>query len=338
MTLCAVICGADTWVMIEHFCEAKKDWFTKQLDLKNGIPSHDTFARVFAMIDIHQFSKCFTSWVQELAKRKPEGVIAIDGKCLRRSMDTSSAKAAIHMVSAWACDQQCVLGQVPVSEKSNEITAIPELLKMIDVTDHTITIDAMGCQRAICQQIIDQKGHYILSLKGNQGTLHKEVALWFQSTFEKHIFEHQTIDGDHGRIETRNIMASSDIAWLQKHHQWPGLKSIIAITSNRQTGESSNCETRYFISDLPAEQINKIATSIRSHWGVENQLHWSLDMAFDEDHSRARIGNSAANLSTVRHIALNLLKADSSLKVGIKTKRARAGWDNSYLMKLISKV
>jgi predicted transposase YbfD/YdcC len=335
MTLCAVICGADNWVMIEQFCEAKKDWFREHLDLENGIPSHDTFSRVFSMIDLNSFSECFSNWVNDLVNVSAGEVIAIDGKCLRRSLDKASGKSAIHMVSAWACDNQQVLGQVTVSEKSNEITAIPKLLTILDITDMTITIDAMGCQRAIAQQIIDQQGHYVFSLKGNQGTLHKDVALWFESKLNKNLYQHQTIDGDHGRVETRTITTSGDIKWLQETHNWPGLKSIIAVTSEREINDNKSAETRYFISDIPATEVNRIANSIRAHWSIENKLHWTLDMAFDEDHSRARVGNSAANLSVIRHIALNLLKAEKSLKVGIKTKRARAGWDHSYLLKII---
>lgn len=335
MTLCAVVCGADNWVMIEHFCEAKKDWFCEQLGLANGIPSHDTFSRVFSMIDIKHFCECFTNWVNDLVNLSAGEVIAIDGKCLRRSLDKASGKSAIHMVSAWACDNQHVLGQVTVSEKSNEITAIPELLTILDITDMTITIDAMGCQRAIAQQIIDQQGHYVFSLKGNQGTLHQDVALWFESKLKKKLYHHQTVDGDHGRIETRTIITSDDIGWLQETHNWPGLKSIIAVTSERDIKDVKSTETRYFISDIPAKEIDQISKSIRAHWSIENKLHWSLDMAFDEDHSRARIGHSGANLAVIRHIALNLLKAEKSLKVGIKTKRARAGWDHSYLLKII---
>ncbi|MDC0535754.1 ISAs1 family transposase, partial [Francisellaceae bacterium] len=335
MTLCAVICGADNWVMIEQFCEAKKDWFCEQLGLENGIPSHDTFSRVFSIIDLKCFGECFSNWVNDLVNFSAGEVIAIDGKCLRRSLDKASGKSAIHMVSAWACDNQQVLGQVTVSDKSNEITAIPKLLTILDITDMTITIDAMGCQRAIAQQIIDQQGHYVFSLKGNQGTLHKDVALWFESKLNKKLYQHQTIDGDHGRVETRTITTSDDIEWLQGTHNWPGLKSIIAVTSEREISENKSIETRYFISDIPAIEVDRIAKSIRVHWSIENKLHWSLDMAFDEDHSRARVGNSAANLSVIRHIALNLLKVEKSLKVGIKTKRARAGWDHSYLLKII---
>ena len=235
MTLCAVVCGADNWVMIEQFCEAKKDWFCAQLNLEHGIPSHDTISRVFSLIDIQHFSECFTNWVNDLVTLSAGEVIAIDGKCLRRSLDKASGKSAVHMVSAWAGENQCVLGQVPVAEKSNEITAIPELLKILDITDMTITIDAMGCQRAIDKQVIDKNGHYIFSLKGNQGKLHEDVALWCESKLKKETDEHQTIDGDHGRIETRNIVATSDIDWLQNTHDWPGLKSIVAVTSERDT-------------------------------------------------------------------------------------------------------
>lgn len=336
MVLCAVICGADNWVMIEMFCKSKKEWFTKQLQLENGIPSHDTFGKVFAAIDIEGFSKCFTNWVNDLVDLSVGEVIAIDGKCLRRSIDKASNKAAIHMVSAWACDNECVLGQVPVAEKSNEITAIPKLLKILDLQNTTVTIDAMGCQRAISEQIVSQGGDYLFSLKGNQGNLNDDVRTWFESDLKnKAPYQHETIDGDHGRIETRTITSTDNIDWLQKNHNWPHLKSIISVKSTREIKENISEETRYFISSLDANDIKKIAHTVRAHWGIENKLHWVLDMAFDEDHSRAREGNSAANLAVIRHLALNLLKAEKSTKVGIKTKRARAGWDERYMLKVI---
>lgn len=336
MALCAAICGADNWVSVELFCKAKEAWFTKLLDLKNGIPSHDTFGNVFAMIDIDQFSECFAAWVRDLADLSKGEIVAIDGKCVRRSVDKASKKAAIHMVSAWACNSQCVLGQTPVAEKSNEIEAIPRLLKVLDLSGITVTIDAMGCQRDIAEQIVDQGGDYLFSLKGNQGTLHRDVQDWFESDITKSLHEHETVDGDHGRIETRTVLASSEIDWLQKDHKWPHLKTIVSITSKREIDDVISEETRYFISSLDAEDVEKIAQCIRAHWGVENRLHWTLDMAFDEDRSRVRMGNSAANLAILRHLALNLIKSETSLKTGVKNKRLNAGWDNDYMLKIIS--
>ena len=340
MTLSAVICGADNWVAIEAFCKAKKDWLTDVLKLKNGIPSHDTFGNVFAMLDTAQFSESFTHWMRDIATLSDNEIIAVDGKCLRGTKDGN--KSAIYMVSAWACKNKCVLGQQVVDEKSNEITAVPKLLKKLNLTGVTVTADAMGCQRDLSKQIVEQGGDYLFCLKGNQGTLHDDVMLWFKGQFQKQFKQHETLDGGHGRIEHRLTMSTSDIDWLQEHHNWPYLKSITAVTSKREikdseaeSGYKESLETRYFISSVSADKVEKISTAIRAHWGIENQLHWSLDMSFDEDHSRARVGNSAANLSTIRHVALNLINKEKTAKVGVKTKRLKAGWDEQYLRKII---
>jgi predicted transposase YbfD/YdcC len=340
MTLSAVICGADNWVAIEEFCKAKKDWLTDVLKLKNGIPSHDTFGNVFAMIDTEQFSESFTHWMRDIATLSDNEVIAVDGKCLRGTKEGS--KSAIYMVSAWACENKCVLGQQVVDEKSNEITAVPKLLKKLNLTGVTVTADAMGCQRDLSKQIAEQGGDYLFCLKGNQGTLHDDVVLWFKGQFQKQFKQHETLDGGHGRVEHRLTMSTSDIDWLQDNHNWPYLKSITAVISKREvrdgeaeSGYKESLETRYFISSLSADRVDKISTAIRAHWGIENQLHWSLDMSFDEDHSRARVGNSAANLSTIRHIALNLINKEKTAKVGVKTKRLKAGWNERYLQKII---
>ena len=335
ITLCAVISGADNWVMIEAFGKAKEDWFTEQLALENGIPSHDTFGDVFAAIDTEQFSACFSSWVADLSNLTDGEVIAIDGKTVRRSLDKASGNAAIHMVSAWASQNSLVLGQEKVDAKSNEITAIPKLLRKLDLTGAVVTIDAMGCQTSIAQQIIEQKGDYVLSLKGNQGTLHDDVKTWFTSTLAPAASVTST-EGDHGRIETRSIRASDDIEWLRERHpNWSGLSSIIAITATRELPDQTQTETRYFISSLDSSDPACLGQAVRAHWSVENNLHWVLDVAFDEDSNRTRKGNSAANLAIVRHAALNLIKNDTTSKVGIKTKRAKAGWNNDYLLKLL---
>lgn len=335
ITLCAVISGADNWVMIEEFGQAKEDWLTEQLGLTHGIPSHDTFGYVFAAIDTEQFSACFTRWVADLANLTDGEVIAIDGKTVRRSLDKASGNAAIHMVSAWAQQNSLVLGQEKVTDKSNEITAIPRLLKKLDLTGAVVTIDAMGCQTAIAQQIIEQKGDYVLSLKGNQGTLHEDVKTWFTSALAPSIGS-TTIDGDHGRVETRSVQVSDNIDWLQgRHPHWPGLKSIIAVTATRELKDKTETETRYFISSLDGSDPARLGRAVRAHWSVENNLHWVLDVAFDEDSNRTRSGNSAANLAIVRHIALNLIKGESASKVGVKTKRAKAGWNTDYLLKIL---
>lgn len=335
ITLCAVISGANNWVMIEEFGKAKEDWFTEQLKLEHGIPSHDTFGDVFAALDTEQFSQCFSRWVADLAALSEGEVIAIDGKTLRRSIDKASKKAAIHMVSAWAQQNRLVLGQVKVDDKSNEITAIPKLLEQLDITGTIITIDAMGCQKKIARQIINQKGDYVLSLKGNQGELHDDVRTYFTSSLSPEIGS-VDITGDHGRIETRTVRASSDIGWLKRRHpEWSGLKSIVAVTAKRELKDRTEEETRYFISSLDDSDPQRLGQIVRAHWAVENNLHWVLDIAFDEDSNRTRKGHSAANLAVIRHIALNLIKEEKSSKVGVKTKRAKAGWDNQYLLKVL---
>lgn len=335
ITLCAVISGADNWVMIEEFGRSKEEWFREQLDLQHGIPSHDTFGDVFAAIDTEEFSNCFSRWVADLANLTTGEVIAIDGKTVRRSVDKASGKAAIHMVSAWAAQNSLVLGQVKVDDKSNEITAIPKLLKQLDLTGTVVTIDAMGCQTAIAKQIIEQKGDYVLSLKGNQGTLHEDVETWFTSTLAPEAGS-VAIDAGHGRVETRSVQVSDDIQWLRdRHPHWCSLNSIIAVTATRELKGKTETETRYFISSLKGDDPARLGSAVRAHWSVENNLHWVLDVAFDEDRNRTRAGNSAANLAIVRHVALNLIKKESSSKVGVKTKRAKAGWSNDYLLRIL---
>lgn len=334
ITLCATICGADNWVAIERFGKAKEQWFTEQLNLKHGIPSHDTLGDVFSAIDTEQFSECFSNWVADLSHLVEEDIIALDGKCLRRSIDKASNKAAIYMVSAWSRQNSLVLGQVKVDDKSNEMTAIPKLLTRLDIAGSVITIDAMGCQKKIAEQIVQQKGDYVLSLKRNQGSLQDDVKTYFDSPLLPEVAV-QTIDGGHGRIETRTLRVSDKIDWLKKEHDWTGLNSILAVTAKREVGENVTEETRYFISSLTADDPGKLERAVRAHWSIENNLHWVLEVAFDEDSNRTRKGNSAANLAVTRHIALNLIKAEKTAKVGVKTKRLMAGWDNDYLLKVI---
>jgi predicted transposase YbfD/YdcC len=334
ITLCAVICGADNWVAIEEFAEAKKEWFVELLGLPNGIPSHDTFGNVFAAIDTEKFSACFSKWVTDLAKLTEGEVIAIDGKCLRRSIDKASGKAAIYMVSAWAQKNSLVLGQVKVAEKSNEITAIPVLLSRLDIAGAVVTMDAMGCQKKIAEHIIEKGADYILSLKGNQGCLHDDVTTYFESSLSPEV-ANISYDGGHGRIETRSIRVTDKIDWLKENHCWLGLRSIIAVTATRETKNNVTEETRYFISSMSADNPKQLEHAIRAHWAVENNLHWVLDMAFDEDSNRTRQGYSASNLAVIRHIALNLIKKEKTSKVGVKTKRLKAGWSNEYLLKIL---
>jgi predicted transposase YbfD/YdcC len=334
ISLCAIICGADNWVAIEEFGLAKEDWFTEILGLENGIPSHDTFGEVYAAIDNDQFGACFSRWVADLSTITTGEVIAIDGKCLRRSLDKASKKAAIYMVSAWAQQNSLVLGQVKVDSKSNEITAIPKLLARLDIVGAVVTIDAMGCQKKIAEQIKRQGGDYVLSLKGNQGTLYDDVKTFFTSSLSPEVAV-VSIDGGHGRIETRSLRVTADIAWLYDRHPWVGLQSILAVTSCREIDHKTTEETRYFISSLDASDPQRLERVVRAHWAIENNLHWVLDVAFDEDSNRTRKGHSDANLAVLRHCALNLIKAEKTSKVGIKTKRLKAGWDNDYLLRVI---
>jgi predicted transposase YbfD/YdcC len=335
ITICAVICGADDWVTVEEFGNTNEKWFEEQLDLKYGIPSHDTFSRVYSLIETQQFSDCFSRWVSDIAQLSEGEVIAIDGKCLRGSIDRASNKAAIYMVSAWAQQNHLVLGQQKVDDKSNEITAIPKLLTQLDIKGAVVTLDAMGCQTKIAKQIVEQKADYVLSLKGNQGDLHDEVVTYFKSDLSPEI-GNENYHGGHGRIETRAIRATADIQWLRdRHPNWASLKSIIAVTAKRELKNKTEEEMRYFISSLDATDPKKLGSIVRAHWSIENNLHWVLDHAFDEDSHRTRKGNSAANMAIIRHIALNLLKAEKSVKRGIKIKRLKAGWNKLYLLKVI---
>jgi len=341
MAICAVICGADGWSDIELFAKNKKAWLRTFLKLPKGIPSHDTFGRVFAQIKPEEFQKRFVEWVQAIEKLTAGQVIAIDGKQLRRSHDHETGKAAVYMVSAWATQNQLVLGQTKVAEKSNEITAIPELLQLLEISGCIVTIDAIGTQTEIAKTIIDGGGDYLLSVKENQGHLFEDLQFIFgvevaQGYEHEHSYS-KTVNKGHGRIETRECWAIDREAYLsliRKREQWKGLKSIIRIVSQRQIGEKVEVQTRYFISSLPADAKGILKTK-RSHWKIENQVHWVLDIAFREDESRIRKDHGPENLAVLRHMALNLLKNEKTAKGGIHAKRLQAGWNNDYLLKVL---
>jgi len=339
IAICAVICGAEHWTDCEEFGKCKEGWFRTFLELKGGIPSHDTFGRVFAAIDPRQFQECFAEWVGGFIREGGLEHIALDGKAVRRSGSSASGKKAIHMVSAYARAGGLVLTQSKVDDKSNEITALPEVLKRLELSGALVSIDAMGCQKEIAQQITKQGGDYVLSLKGNQGKLADAVEFHFIQA-ERDRFEllehdtHTTVDGDHGRVETRRYDVIGDAGWLDAKKEWGGLTAVGRVVTERTGAEATSRETRYFLMSrkLSAEDFGQ---AVRGHWGIENSLHWLLDMAFDEDHCRVRSGYGAENFVVLRHMALNLLKQGKRVKRGIKARRKVAGWDESYLLELL---
>ncbi len=355
LVILAVICGADDWVSVEEFGKEKKDFLKTFLELPYGIPSHDTIGNLFSRLSIEELSRCFLSWINSLIQIKNGDIIPIDGKTLRRSHDKNNSKAAIHMVSAWSTKNQVVLGQYKVDEKSNEITAIPELLKMLDIAGCTVTIDAMGCQTKIASQIKKQGGDYLLSLKENQGNLYNAVVNSFaEKTITTNMPEIEqqnislktnviipenakkitTTNKAHGRIEERKCTVLSAMHLPEFKLKWDGLESIIMIESTRTVNNQTSLEKRYYISShLPNAEI--LEPTVRKHWGVENQLHWCLDVSFREDDCRVRKGNAAGNFAIVRHIALNALKNEKTSKVGLKNKRHKAGWSDNYLSRIV---
>jgi predicted transposase YbfD/YdcC len=343
IAVCGVICGADSWVEIEEFGKAKEAWFRSFLRLPHGIPSHDTFGRVFSLINPHEFQRGFVSWVRAISHLSKGEIVAIDGKRLRHSYDERLGKAAIHMVSAWASQNRLVLGQLKTEEKSNEITAIPELLKLLVLKDCIVTIDAMGCQTEIAQVIVEAEADYVLALKGNQGTLHEEVKDLFAYAQEIHFEDvahdfQQTFDKNHGRLEIRRYWTISEpefLCFVDPTGKWPKLRSLGMVETQRFAADQRSSETRYYISSLEG-QAAQFGEAVRSHWQIENKVHWLLDVAFQEDLSRVRTGYAAENLALLRHIALNLLHHETSAHCGVKAKRLKAGWNQDYLLKVLA--
>ncbi len=342
ITICAVICGADGWNAIELYGKSKYKFLKKFLELPHGIPSHDTFSRVFSLLNPEKLQQCFLKWVETISRITFGEIVAIDGKTLRRSYDTSKDKAAIHMVSAWAVNNGLVLGQRKVDSKSNEITAIPELLKVLSLKGCIVTIDAIGTQKKITQQIISQNAEYVIALKKNQSGLYERVEELFKkalaNNFEGLIkSEYRKSENAHGRPETRYCQILTNINQeIDPDGEWSGLNSIAFVDYLRTENGKTTLERRYFISSINGNNHLLIAKAIRKHWCVENQLHWVLDVSFNEDNSRIRKDNSPENLAIIRHIALNLLKQEKTLKAGIANKRHNAGWDDQYLLKILA--
>lgn len=337
IAVCGVVGGASGWEQIEIFGNAKQEWFATFLELPNGIPGHDTFRRVLSRIDAKIFQECFLSWTQSLVQAVDGEVIPIDGKTLRKSYDSGSGKAAIHMVSAWAAENKLVLGQVKTEEKSNEITAIPALLKLLEIKGCIVTIDAMGCQKKIAKQIVEQGGDYVLGLKGNQGTLLEAVEKVFTEadieTLNSDQFDfHQTEDKGHGRSEIRSHYTTG-ICDLPMASLWSGLKTIGIVVSEREEKGEKSTECRYYISSQE-NNAELFAKAVRSHWGIENSLHYVLDVTFREDECRIRKGDAPENFAVLRHIARNLLQREKT-KMSIKQKQFRSACDNTFLGKVL---
>lgn len=336
VAILAVLCGADDWVEISFWGEANLSWFQEKGLCLGGIPSHDTFSRFFRFVDPKAFEGCFIKWTQKIAKTVG-GVIALDGKTICNS--GSGSEKAIHLVSAYSVENNLILGQLATDKKSNEITAFPLLIEMLDLKEAIVTIDAAGCQKAIASQIRDKKGDYILALKGNQGHLYEEVKNYFKQAFEVTPEEadcdsYTNEEKSRGRHEIREVWVTDQLDWLPQKNEWKDLKSIVCLKSTRTINSKKSIEFRHYISSLEVDAW-KIGKAIRSHWSVENKLHWQLDVSYGEDDCKIRKDNGAENFSVLRRATLNLLKSDKKTKAGIKNKRSKAGWDKEYMLKIL---
>ena len=341
ITICAVVSGADSWVEVAKYGVRKFDWLATFLELPNGIPSHDTFDRVFGLVDPQSLQQGFHRWMEALVEASAGRLVAIDGKTLRHSFDTADGRGALHLVSAWAAENHLVLGQRAVDSKSNEITAIPELLQLLDVTGAIVTIDAMGCQKAIAARIDAAGGDYVLALKDNHEALHAEVQQIFVDGFDNGFagLEHhccRTQEQGHGRTEQREYhVVSLPEGFAERHPEWVGLRSLGLVVRERQVGDGeSTDEVQYYLSSLPP-RVRTFARAVRGHWGIENSLHWVLDIAFREDESRLRKGHGPENLALLRRLAVSLLQNEGTEKTGVACKRKQAGWDNDYLLQVL---
>ena len=338
LCLLAVLAGAETITDIALFGRKKLDLLRRFRPFASGTPAHDHLGDILAVLDPEQFQRCFVAWVAALTGA-PEGVIAIDGKTVRRSGQKRTGQAPIHIVSAFAARQRLVLGQIKVAEKSNEINAIPKLLELLAIEGAIVTIDAMGCQREIAQKIVEKKADYVLALKGNQGTLREDVELFVAEQEavgfkDSKISREQTVDGDHGRIETRTITVIHDVAWLQQRHNWPGLNALVIVDSVRETGDKVERERRFYITSLLLV-ASMMAPVVRAHWAIENSLHWVMDMVFRDDECRVRTDHAPANFCIIKHMAQNLIRLAPG-KTSLRQKRMAAGWDDDFLAKLIA--
>ena len=348
IAVCCLLCAGESFNDMEDFGKAKEEWFKGFLKLRHGIPSHDTFNRVFQALDPKQFLECFLRWTQSLREAIPQEVVALDGKALRRAMNKSQTPR--YIVSAWAESNGLVLGQLKVDEKSNEITAVPELLRVLELAGCIVTVDAMGCQKKIAKEIIEADADYVLALKGNQEKVHQEVKSFLDASLEQQKQQRpkgalvpkeaaalkscETFEKDHGRIETRRYYQSDYLDWFADKDKWEGLRSVGMVESIRQIDGKSTLERRYYLSSLPVE-VETFGRAVRGHWGVENKLHWVMDVCFREDQSRARQGYAAENLATLRRLALNLLKREKTKRRGIRGKQLNASWDHPYLLRLL---
>lgn len=348
IAVCTLLCAGETFNDMEDFGKAKQDWFKTFLTLRHGIPSHDTFNRVFAALDPEGFLDCFLRWTQSLRQTVAQEIVALDGKALRRALNADHSLK--YVVSAWAEGNGLVLGQLKVNDKSNEITALPELLRVLELTGCIVTVDAMGCQKKIAREIREADADYVLALKGNQETVHEEVKAFLDEAVAEmarprpvgarlskaaaSLGVWETVEKDHGRLETRRYYQSAALDWFADRGKWEGLLSVGMVEAVREIGGKRTVERRYYLTSLPPG-VETLARAVRGHWGVENKLHWVLDVCFREDQSRARTGYAAENLATLRRLALNLLRREKTKKRGIKGKQLNAGWDHSYLLRLL---